>query len=76
MVADNDPVFPSNIGALKYGLRAIRYEDTSDDARANEAWALAFNELDMELAKFTGESTLPTIAMVGGYGEGSIPFTI
>jgi hypothetical protein len=76
MVVDNDPVFPSNIGALKYGLRAIRYEDTSDDDRANEAWSLAFNELDMELAKFTGENTLPTIQFAGGYGGGSIPFTI
>lgn len=76
MVADNDPVFPSNLAALRYGLRAIRYEYTSDDDRANEAWALAYQALDKELEKSNGEATLPTIAFVGGYGGGSIPFTI
>lgn len=73
MVADADPVIPSNIGALKHGLRAVRFEDASDDDRALVAWGNAYRELDNELQEFQGDATLTPIQCIGDFGAGSVP---
>lgn len=49
----NDPVFPSNIGALRWGLQALTEEDNQDE-RATKSWAKALQILANEVEDDTG----------------------
>jgi hypothetical protein len=49
----NDPVFPSNIGALRWGLQALTEEDNQDE-RATKSWAKALKILADEVEDDTG----------------------
>lgn len=71
-VNDNDPVIPSNLGALKHGIQAWIFEDKVDRDKAREAWNEAFEILDQELTEFDGDSALPTIQADAGYFGGTI----
>lgn len=72
-VSDHDPIVPSNTGALKNGLMALRYEDTNDFERSEDFWNRGFRILDADRAEFDGDSAIPTMNFVGEYGAGSIP---
>lgn len=49
----NDPVFPSNIGALRWGLQALTEED-NQDSRAEASWGKALKLLAAEVEDDTG----------------------
>jgi hypothetical protein len=49
VVNPDDEVYPSNIGALNHGLRALNKEDAEDYARADELWAMAEKLLTNEV---------------------------
>jgi hypothetical protein len=49
----NDPVFPSNIGALRWGLQALTEEDNQDE-RATSSWNKAVKILADEVEDDTG----------------------
>lgn len=49
----NDPVFPSNIGAFRWGLQALTEEDSQDE-RATKSWAKALQLLAAEVEDDTG----------------------
>lgn len=82
-VADNDLIIPTNIGALKLGMMALRYEDKNDPANASLYWgpnepdktgkmAGAFDLLNSELAQFEGDAVIPTVQFRRHYGAGEI----
>lgn len=69
IVADNDPIFPSNIGALKKGLQALKFEDTGDDERAMMAWAGAEQLLEQEQIEYDTDTTLSSLNFGNGFGD-------
>lgn len=45
----------TNIGALKNGLQAIRYEDAGDTQRSQNSWKIALATLDTETKDYDGD---------------------
>lgn len=72
-VSDNDPIVPSNMGALKLGLMALQYEDKNDFERSEDFWNRGFQILDADRAEFDGDSAIPIMRFIGDYGAGGIP---
>lgn len=58
-VLDSDIVIPSNLGALKIGLKALTSEDTEEDESAMKDWARGINILNDELDEAEGNSEFP-----------------
>lgn len=54
VVADNDELPISNLGALRMGLEALQKEDSSDTLRANQLWSKAKSLLAEESEDDTG----------------------
>lgn len=68
--ADTDLIVPAVLGALKHGLKALTYEDTSDD-RQDVEWQRA--EKALNEARETGDGiTIPTFRFADDFGAGSI----
>lgn len=68
--ADTDLIIPGVLGALKHGLKALTYEDTSDD-RQDEEWARAEKALNDARENYDGV-TIPTFRFDENFGAGSI----
>lgn len=71
VVADTDLVIPAVYGALKHGLKALTYEDTSDD-RQDLEWQRAFAILNDDRNESDGVFT-PVFQFASDFGAGSIP---
>lgn len=71
-VADNDLLIPSSLVALKFGMKAIQYEDKNDFENGVKAMARAVDHLDKERSEWDGDNQLLTVRFVGDYGAGSI----
>lgn len=69
-VSDTDLILPGVLGALKHGLKALAYEDTSDD-RQDDEWARAEKSLNDALASDEGD-TVATFRFNENFGAGSI----
>ncbi len=54
----NDELVPSTVGALKFGLQALNWEDVGDDTRASIAWEKAFTELRNNLGEYFGDEAM------------------
>jgi hypothetical protein len=69
-VADTDIITPGVLGGLKHGLKALTYEDTSDE-RQDDEWARALKALDE--ARTTDDGfTIPSFRFDPNFGAGSI----
>lgn len=69
-VNDSDLIFPPVLGGLKHGLKALTYEDTSDD-RQDQEWDRARKALDE--ARDSDEGiTQPTFRFDSQFGAGDI----
>lgn len=62
----NDPVFPSNIGALRWGLQALTEEDNQDE-RATKSWAKALKILADEVEDDTGYGSEDVVQRVDSF---------
>lgn len=71
-IADNDQVFPSNIGAIKLGMMSLQFEDKVDADNADKYMARALALLDADQQEFDGDSQVPSFQMSPGYGAGDI----
>ncbi len=75
VVAPTDYVIPGNIGALKFGLLALKQEDAGRLDDAAKSWAFGEKLLNEELAALRG-SAITTLrimgneTLAGGYGYG------
>lgn len=69
-VADTDLIIPGVYGALKHGLKALTYEDTSDD-RQDAEWQRALNILNDDRHELDGEFQ-PIFQFASDFGAGSI----
>jgi hypothetical protein len=69
-VNDSDLVIPGVLGGLKHGLKALAYEDTSDD-RQDAEWQRAAKALDDARDSDDG-ITRPTFRFDPEFGAGSI----
>ena len=58
-VLDSDIVIPSNLGALKIGLKALTEEDTDEDRSAQENWNSGIALLNDELDEAEGDNEFP-----------------
>jgi hypothetical protein len=67
-VADSDVVIPSNWGALKMGLKALKSEDTEEDQKAQREWGEVYNLLNSELEEADGDNEFPVFKMSPGTG--------
>lgn len=67
----NDPVFPSNIGALRWGLQALTEEDNQDD-RATKSWAKALKILADEVEDDTGYGSEGVVQREDSFNIGSM----
>lgn len=70
VVADTDLIIPGVYGALKHGLKALTYEDTSDD-RQDAEWMRAVNILNDDRHELDGEAQ-PSFRFDSDFGAGSI----
>lgn len=70
VVNDSDLVVPGVLGGLKHGLKALTYEDTSDD-RQDAEWARAEKALDDARDSDDGV-TIPTFRFDDNFGAGGI----
>lgn len=69
-INDTDLITPGVLGGLKHGLKALAYEDTSDD-RQDQEWARSEKTLDD--ARDSGDGfTIPTFRFDENFGAGSI----
>lgn len=68
--ADTDIITPGVLGGLKHGLKALTYEDTSDDRQDSE-WARAEKALD-EARNSDDGVTIPTFRFDPSFGAGSV----
>lgn len=68
--ADTDLITPGVLGGLKHGLKALTYEDTSDDRQDSE-WARAEKALD-EARDSDDGVTIPTFRFDPNFGAGSV----
>lgn len=69
-VNDSDLIVPGVLGGLKHGLKALTYEDTSDD-RQDKEWERASQALDDARDSDEG-TTIPTFRFDDNFGAGSI----
>lgn len=69
-VNDSDLIVPGVLGGLKHGLKALTYEDTSDDRQDTE-WGRAAKSLDDARDSDEGV-TIPTFRFDDNFGAGSI----
>ncbi len=67
VAAETDFVLPGNLAALKFGLKALNYEDTGYADKAKAEWASAINWLNEEATASRG-GALPSVPNVGGMG--------
>jgi hypothetical protein len=67
---DTDLITPAVLGGLKHGLKALAYEDTSDDRQDSE-WARAVNALN-EARDSSDGFTIPTFRFDPSFGAGDI----
>lgn len=72
-IADNDPIIPTNIGALKLGMMALQFEDRNDPVNADIYMNRAISILNSELDQFRGDSVLPSVQFRPDFGAGMIP---
>jgi len=72
-VADNDPIVPGHIGAMKRGMQAYQAENMLDDDRADKMWAKAYDLLDQDREEFDGDSAIGPLQFIGDYAAGAIP---
>jgi hypothetical protein len=54
LVSETDLVLPSNMGALKFGLMALAYEDQNDLDQAMKHWNIAYALLNDEKKEARG----------------------
>lgn len=83
-VSSTDLVLPANMGALKTGLMALRYEDKNDPERAGKFWGPNYPEnrpgemygaidlLDSELGELH-DAEIPAMNIPHTFGAGAIP---
>lgn len=64
--APNDPIFISNIGALKFGMMAFKREEANDFTGASGLWQQGITELNRELENASPDSQLPVTQQVIG----------
>lgn len=67
-VNDTDIVIPSNLGALKMGLKALQSEDTEEDEHAEQDWARCFRILDKEVIETDSDAEFPVMRVEYGFG--------
>ncbi len=67
---DNDPIFPGNIGANRFGMQALLKEDAEDFARAEEMWNKAFQLLANEAQDDTGAGANTPVQVADSYMMG------
>lgn len=74
-VADNDPLYPDSLEAIKFGLMALNYEEEADLDRAPLYWKMAVDLLNQQLKsrRLGSEGTMQLATHIGG---GSIPVMI
>lgn len=72
-VLDSDIVIPSNLGALKIGLKALTSEDSEEDESAEKDWQRCYNILNNELSEAEGDNEFPVFKVESDFGAGSIP---
>jgi hypothetical protein len=63
-VALTDFVYPGNLGAIRWGLKAVQYEDSGKMDLADQAWGRGRGELVEELDAMRG-SEIPTLRLEG-----------
>lgn len=66
-VADNDPVVPGNLGALKLAIDSLQYEDRNDRDNAKKYMADALDLLEMDRQRFDGDEVSP-VPFIGFFG--------
>lgn len=71
-VADSDIVIPSNWGALKLGLKALRSEDTEEDDSADNDWARAYARLNSQVTEAEGDNEFPVFKVIDNFGAGGV----
>jgi hypothetical protein len=58
-IADTDFLWPDSLGALKFGLQALQYENTGNDESATICWNKGFKELDDQTRASRGSGMMP-----------------
>lgn len=71
-IQDSDIVIPSNWGALKLGLKALRSEDTEEDDSADADWERAYRRLNGEVNETDQDNEFPLFKVAPEFGAGSI----
>jgi len=71
--ADSDLVIPGHLGAFKLGLMALRYEEESDQERADANWAKAYGLLNDQLREARGFARSSLNVSPHGFSLGGIP---
>jgi hypothetical protein len=72
VVADNDELPISNLGALRFGLEALQMEDARDAVRSRELWAEAKKLLGAENDDDTGAGAEGTVSVSDDWDMQSI----
>ena len=72
-IEDSDIVIPSNLGALKMALKALRSEDTEEDESADGDWARCFSILDQEVTETDSDAEFPMFRVQPEFGCEGIP---
>jgi hypothetical protein len=67
--AETDWVIPGNLAALKFGLKALRHEDSGYEERAAENWGTSLKWLDDEAASTRGGAQPPVPVDIWGWGQ-------
>jgi hypothetical protein len=67
--AETDWVIPGNLAALKFGLKALRHEDSGYEDKAAKNWAEAMKWLDDEAAATRGGAQPSIPAGMWGWGQ-------
>lgn len=73
LTADTDIVFPSNIGALKMGLKALNYEDKDDVEREEERWQKGIRLIELNKQEIEGDAQIPLVDAAYGFGASTVP---
>lgn len=59
MQAETDFVWPGNLSALKWGLKALVHEDSGYEEEAAAEWQMAYNRLDQQTRAARGSGMMP-----------------
>lgn len=74
-IAETDWVWPGNIPAYQFGMKALQYESVGyDQSAVQDAWDQAFKWLNMEAKAARGGAQVPIPTMAWGFGNG-IPWS-